>query len=175
METDADGSTWVLSESHAMLKYLATTRKVKDHWYPADLRQRAKVDQYLDWHHNFLRQGAARIVFLKLFHPMLTGQQASEEQLNIAHTVCKKSLGYMEKWLADQKYLCGNEISIADIVSAHELDQTKFISYDLSPYPKVNSWLHQVIDESPEGMEISSKMRKLAAASIAKQKATPKL
>ena len=81
----------------------------------------------------------------------------------------------MEKWLADQKYLCGNEISIADIVSAHELDQTKFIAYDLSPYPKVISWLHRVIDESPEGMEISSKMRKLAAASISKQKATPKL
>ena len=73
LETDADGSTWVLAESHAIMKYLATTRGVPDHWYPAEPKLRARVDQYLDWHHNFLRVGAARSVFLKLFQPMLTG------------------------------------------------------------------------------------------------------
>ena len=101
---------------------------------------------------------------------------ASEEQLALHNGILKKSLTIMEKWLAEQKYLCGKEISIADIAAAHELDQTKFLAYDLSPYPKVKAWLHHVIDESPEGMEISSKMRKLAASSLAKQQmGTPKL
>ena len=82
----------------------------------------------------------------------------------------------MEVWLTNNKYLCGNEISIADLSAAHEIDQTKFIAYDLSPYPKVKTWLHHVIDESPEGMAVSETMRKLAANSLAKQKMTaPKL
>ena len=44
----------------------------------------------------------------------------------------------MERWLTlNGKYLCGPEITIADLSAAHELDQTKFIEYDLTPYPKV--------------------------------------
>ena len=49
---------FVLYESHAIMKYLCSTRKVDDHWYPKDLKKRAIVDRYLDWHHSNLRQGA---------------------------------------------------------------------------------------------------------------------
>ena len=53
----ATGEEWTLSESHAIMRYLATSRKVPNHWYPSDIVKRSKVDQYLDWHHTFLRQG----------------------------------------------------------------------------------------------------------------------
>lgn len=33
--------------SHAILRYLAQKHKTPDHWYPADLERRAKVDQYV--------------------------------------------------------------------------------------------------------------------------------
>lgn len=42
------GEMLTMSESHAMMRYLARSRGVADHWYPADLRKRAKVDEYLD-------------------------------------------------------------------------------------------------------------------------------
>ena len=77
LETDSDGNTWSMAESHAIMRYLATTRNVADHWYPADPRKRALVDQYLDWHHSWLRLGASRSVFLPVFMPMLTGQTPS--------------------------------------------------------------------------------------------------
>ena len=54
-ETDGAGTPFTLAESHAILKYLCDSRKVEDHWYPTDLRKRAVVEQYLSWHHNFLR------------------------------------------------------------------------------------------------------------------------
>ena len=51
------GEEFKLFESHAILRYLATSRGVPDHWYPKDIVKRSKVDQYLDWHHTFIRQG----------------------------------------------------------------------------------------------------------------------
>ena len=30
-----------------------------DHWYPTNPERRAKVDEYLDWHHTNTRAGAA--------------------------------------------------------------------------------------------------------------------
>ena len=45
---------FVLSGSHAIFRYLARKFKVADHWYPKDLKSRAKLEQYLDWHHTFL-------------------------------------------------------------------------------------------------------------------------
>ena len=46
---------FTLVESHAIMQYLAVSRNVADHWYPKDLQQRAKVDQYLHYHHTNTR------------------------------------------------------------------------------------------------------------------------
>ncbi|KAI8546342.1 hypothetical protein RHMOL_Rhmol07G0109400 [Rhododendron molle] len=51
-----------LFESHAILRYLACAFPgVADHWYPADLFKRAKIESVLDWHHSNLRRGAGGI------------------------------------------------------------------------------------------------------------------
>ena len=42
--------------SMAILKYLARKYHVADHWYPEDLKVRAKIDQYLDWQHTGVRK-----------------------------------------------------------------------------------------------------------------------
>lgn len=47
-----------LFESHAILRYLHSSRDTPDHWYPSDPVQRALVDQFLDWHHMNLRKGS---------------------------------------------------------------------------------------------------------------------
>lgn len=61
-----DGSVVNLFESHAIMKYIHTTRNLPDHWYPrTDPRKRAKVDEYLDWHHTNLRLGAGGYLFRK--------------------------------------------------------------------------------------------------------------
>jgi len=45
-----------IAESAAILRYLATTHKVDEHWYPKDLNERIKIDMYLDWHHTNTRR-----------------------------------------------------------------------------------------------------------------------
>ena len=68
----------------------------------------------------------------------------------------------MEKWLAQNKFLCGPDMTIADISAAHEVHQLIFIAFDLKPFPKVKAWLHTMIDESPEAMETTKMMREFA-------------
>ena len=60
-----------LFESHSILRYLARSREVPDHYYPSDPKQAAYVDRYLDWHHSNLRTGAAGLVFNTAFAPKL--------------------------------------------------------------------------------------------------------
>jgi len=60
-----------LSESQACLRYLCRTRNVADHWYPKDVRKRAKVDEYLDWHHTNLRAAHGSYFFRRYASPMM--------------------------------------------------------------------------------------------------------
>ena len=69
----------------------------------------------------------------------------------------------MERWLGETEFLCGNQKTIADISAAHELDNTRFVSYDLSKWPKVQVWLDKMIDKDPIQLKIATPMRKLAA------------
>ena len=48
------------------MRYLVQKHKLPDHWYPADLQKRVKIDEYLDWHHLNLRVGAAHTIFFKV-------------------------------------------------------------------------------------------------------------
>ena len=67
-------------ESHTILRYLHETRNTPDHWYPKDPRKRAKVNEYLDWHHNGLRLGAGGFLFRKYISPF-TGKPAPKEAI----------------------------------------------------------------------------------------------
>ena len=72
----SDGSTFKLFESHAMLIYLCESMsdKVAENWYPKrDLQVRAKINEYLHWHHLNLRHGAEGFLVARFFTPFVTG------------------------------------------------------------------------------------------------------
>lgn len=54
--------------SIAILKYLAQKHSstVADHWYPADLKQRARVNEYLAWQHMNLRSHGSKVFLLRV-------------------------------------------------------------------------------------------------------------
>ena len=117
------GETFTLSESHTILRYLSLSRSCPDHWYPAnDLRQRALIDNYLDEHHNFLRQGVGMYIFKKLFSPKIAGKTYTDEELSENRQLLNRGLNLIEKRLDSNQYLCGNQVSIADLSAACELE-----------------------------------------------------
>ena len=45
----------------AILQYLAAKFSTPDHWYPKDAAARAKINEYLCWHHANTREGATGV------------------------------------------------------------------------------------------------------------------
>ncbi|KFP24698.1 Glutathione S-transferase theta-1, partial [Colius striatus] len=142
-----DGS-FTLTESVAILLYLAQKFKTPDHWYPSDLQKRARVDEYLSWQHTNMHAKGSRFFLVKVLLPLVLGQtlppeklEGVTEELNI---VLKQ---FEEKFLQDKPFIVGNEISLADLVAVVELMQPVSAGYDLfEERPKLAEWRRRVED-----------------------------
>ena len=93
------GNTFNLAQSHTIMRYLADSRSVPDHWYPADLRKRAVVDMYLDQHHSFLRVGIS-LSLTTLISPRMTGKKIDLGMLKYYQNYLKRSLVDLEARLS---------------------------------------------------------------------------
>ncbi|KAL8244902.1 hypothetical protein R6Q59_011160 [Mikania micrantha] len=137
-----------LFESHAILIYLSCAfPQVASHWYPNEIHKRAKIHSVLDWHHSFLRRGAAGFVFNTLLGP-LSGIRHYPQVAIQAEEILLRSLSKLEhSWLKDGPFLAGNtQPSIADLILACEIMQLELLSEKdcnriLSPYVKVVEWV----------------------------------
>ncbi|XP_072051594.1 glutathione S-transferase theta-3-like [Amphiura filiformis] len=140
---DDDG--FVICQSVAIVKYLASKYQTADHWYPSDLKKRAKVDELLDWQHtNIRKHGIGVFFYIKLGHffglPALTPEQIDERYKEL-----DGSMTLIECFLKDQKYLCGDEITLADLFIANEVLQPTKCERDIyEKHPKVKAWIDRV-------------------------------
>lgn len=131
-----------LTESSAILKYLAD--KIGSPAYPKDLRQRARVNERMDWlNTQFYRDFGYGLVYPQLFphHKRPTDDQQSG--------VIAWGKDKTQRWLKvlDQdligknQYLCGNEITIADYLGAAFLSIGEILRCSFSAYPNIARWL----------------------------------
>ncbi|KAK1698759.1 hypothetical protein QYE76_015456 [Lolium multiflorum] len=141
-----------LFESHAILRYLATVFPgVPDHWYPADLFTRAKIESILDWHHSNLRRGAATFVLHTALAPSL-GMTPNPKAAKEGENLLVRSLKTIESvWLkGDTKFLNGNpQPSIADLSLVCEIMQLELVGDErrdsiLRPREKIGAWMENV-------------------------------
>jgi len=132
-----------LTESSAILKYLAD--KIGSPAYPKELRQRAKVNEMMDWlNTQFYRDFGYGLVYPQLF-PHLK-RPTDEQQSGTVAWGKEKSKGWLKILDANligpkNAYLCGNEITIADYFGAGIFSLNDIVRCDLAPWPNVQRWL----------------------------------
>lgn len=140
--------TFSLFESHAILRYLHTTRNVADHWYPSNPEMNAKVNEYLDWHHAGTRVGAAGYFFNNYMFT-LRGKPLPQQAIKEARFALEKALGLIENyWLKDpnQKFLVGNEITIADLSFVCEIMQLETVGFEIKEkWPKTSKYIEGIM------------------------------
>lgn len=139
-----------LAESIAILRYLARAFPVADHWYPKeDLKAIARIDEFMAWHHIGLRLPITKYM-LALLKPERLGQATLPTEADIAvfKTHMEQALDQIENvWLANTKFIAGNEISIADLMAIGEIEMTRLTSYDASQgRPKVAAYIARLKD-----------------------------
>ena len=104
-----------LTESSAILKYLAD--KIGSPAYPRDLKQRAKVNETMDWiNTNFYREWGYNLCYPQLFpHLKRRSEEAQAATLEFGKEDSKRWLKVLnDYWLGNKKYLCGDQITVAD-------------------------------------------------------------
>jgi glutathione S-transferase len=135
-----------LTESSAILKYLAD--KIGSPAYPKDLKQRAKVNEMMDWiNTNFYRAWGYNLAYPQLFpHLKARSDEAQAAMLEAGQANSKRWLKLLnDHWIGPtNQYLCGNQITIADYFGAGIVTLGELIGCDLSPYPNVQRWLANI-------------------------------
>ncbi|XP_042298589.1 glutathione S-transferase theta-3-like isoform X1 [Sceloporus undulatus] len=130
---------FILEESTAILLYLTRKYNTPSHWYPPDMKKRARVDEFLAWQHSNLRPCAAKILWLRVVIPLFLGQQIPSEKVQDALEELNISLQKLdEKFLQDRPFIIGSEISLADLVAITELMQVNTRTWD--KLPELTKW-----------------------------------
>lgn len=132
-----------LSESSAILKYLADKKNSPS--YPKDLRERARVNEMMDWlNTNLYRDIAYGVVYPQAFPSHK--RRSDEAQESTVAWSAEKTRAWLkildERLIGPNKnFLCGNRITIADYMGSQVVAIGELIGCDFSPYPNVTRWL----------------------------------
>jgi glutathione S-transferase len=135
-----------LTESSAILKYLADS--IDSPAYPKDLKQRARVNEMMDWINTQLcRDLAYGTVYPQIF-PGHKRPSDEAQRLTVAwgQERAKQWMTVLDQRLlgADKAYLCGDQITIADYYGASFVHLAEVVGSDLSAYPNVRRWLDRM-------------------------------
>lgn len=135
-----------LSESSAILKYLAD--KYGSPYYPTDLRERARVNEMMDWFNTGLyRDLGYGLVYPQLLpHHKRSPEAAQLSTLAWGREHARAWLKILdENWIGPEKtYLCGDAITIADCFGAALITVGELIGCDFAGYPNVDRWLARI-------------------------------
>jgi len=133
-----------LTESAAILKYLAD--KIGSTAYPHDLKQRAKVNEMMDWlNTQFYRDWGYGLCYPQLFpHHKRRSDEAHAGAIEWGMENSKKWLQILnDHWIGpDRQYLCGDQLTIADYFGSGLVTLGEVIRVDFSKYPNVQRWLN---------------------------------
>ncbi|MFA5059306.1 MAG: glutathione S-transferase family protein [Candidatus Omnitrophota bacterium] len=132
---DDDG--FVLFESGAIVKYLA--EKAGSDIYPKDIKQRAQVDQWIDFINAHIGSAAMKIVYNRIFKPR-RNIPVDEQEIKTGLEDLEKFLPIVNEQLAKNKYVAGNKITLADISLLVILDPSEVASIDISKYSNIMKW-----------------------------------
>jgi len=141
---DDDG--WILTESSAILKYLADKFSLPS--YPTDLRERARVNEIMDWFNsNFYRDYGYNLIYPQLFpHHVREPAEANTVTTNWGKEKSTRWLSVLnDHYLGDgRNYLCGDEITIADYFGSAIVTLGDLIHVDLGKFPNIERWLNNM-------------------------------
>lgn len=136
-----DGFT--LSQSDAICKYLCALSGPSS-FYPEDIHQQAKVNQWIDYASQHVQQGMSRLFFNKVVAPML-GEETDEKSIVFGENMLARDLPHLERELSQHDYILGDKITLADIAMICALEPAEMVNLDLEPYPGIRKWRETVM------------------------------
>jgi len=152
---DGDFTVW---ESAAIAFYLNEKFNAPSNWFGANAEQRARIQQYLHWHSTTLRRGAGAF-FYSNFAECIWGKRDYSKEIEKGHMVLRESMGILEGWLSKTEYVCGDEISFAELQGVHEFVSHKagrvISDSQWAEFPNVKRWF-DMLTARPHAKTVSA-------------------
>jgi glutathione S-transferase len=137
---------FVMGESSAILKYLADKFNLPS--YPKDLKKRARVNEAMDWFNtHFYHDYAYAVVYPQIYpHHKRPTDEVQQGTIAWGKEKTKHWLTVLnDNWLGQgKKFLCGDEITIADYFGAALLTTGYVTRDEFKAYPNIERWLGEM-------------------------------
>jgi GST-like protein len=149
-----DGEPISIFESGAILQYLGRkTGKL----YPSDERSRVAVEEWLMWQMGGLGPMAGQAHHFRIYAPEKL-PYAVDRYIN----ECNRLYGVMDRRLADNEWLAGNDYSIADIACIGWISRHERQGQDLADFPNLKRWYEAMMDRPAvkRGMAVAQDLDK---------------
>uniref|UniRef100_K3W5M4 GST N-terminal domain-containing protein n=1 Tax=Globisporangium ultimum (strain ATCC 200006 / CBS 805.95 / DAOM BR144) TaxID=431595 RepID=K3W5M4_GLOUD len=131
-------------EGNAILIYLSEKYGWTD-LFPSDLKTRAKIHQYLHWHHTNARLLTSQVLAPLIHSKVNALTPQDEEYLKNIDKVIEKNARLLEKLFVKDYIAETDAPTIADYAAYCEFGQTELMGvFDFSKYPKVAAWLKRM-------------------------------
>lgn len=136
---DDDG--FILFESDAIIKYLAVSEASS--LYPDGIKQRAIIDQWMDFVSIHVGGAMGRVLFNRVF-ASFAKVPADERSLNDGIKFLGRFLPTIDQQLSKSRYLAGDQFSLADIDLLAVIDPAEVAGIDLSFYEHIVNWRNEL-------------------------------
>lgn len=135
-----------LTECSAIVKYLAD--KAGSGAYPKDLRERARVNEMMDWFNaNIYKDFAYGLIYPQTFpHHVRPSETVQAGTLEWGKQKTRSWLKILDESLIgpNKAYLCGDQITLADYMGAEMIALGGLIRCSYAAYPNIERWLRNM-------------------------------
>ena len=132
-----------LWESQAIMRYLVSKSGAQG-LYPTELVARIEVERWLEWNSCHFQPAAGTILFERIAPNFFEGYVTDQAALDSALIRFEKHAKTLNDHLAHQKFVTGDEVTLADIALATGIVHKDMAQLDVSPYENIIDWYGRV-------------------------------
>lgn len=139
-EPHLKATSWTVSETHAILRYVCNTHPPAAVWYPQELSVRARVDEYLDWHIAVFRR-AVHGLWQLVLGCLLHSASDTDQPMQKVRALVSDALQTLNARLALREFIATDEDpTIADVVAGADVYTLAQMGWDMSSYAQIERW-----------------------------------
>jgi len=131
--------------SRAIMTYLANQYAPNSSLYPKDAKKRAVIDRVLQFDDGTLNQSFREYIAI----PVLRQGKGLKDLDPEKEKKVREALKLLDDSLANQKYVAGNELSLADLSVLAGMTVVDAFNYDISEFKNVTEWNNRLKSELP--------------------------
>lgn len=137
-----DGS-FVLTESHAIMQYLADLVPEQT-IYPTALRARANVNRWLFWNAHHFQPAVSVLNWERVVKPFLGKGPADPSEIARGNLLFGQCAAVLDQHLAGREWIAEDRVTLADLAIATPLQAVVRAELPVEPHAHLRRWLARV-------------------------------